>query len=271
MPLVILPGAQHVEEDFELDPEVLAGLWHMEEHHFWHAARNRFIARALAAAGARPPAVVLDVGCGGGAVACALHGLGYHVVGIDTGEPLVRKAFERCPAATFVAGRVEDLSGYGPFDVITCLDVLEHLNDPLSLLSAALKHARPGALVVATVPALMELYSVVDELSGHKKRYEAGELGALFERAGLVGIEERGIFRAILPFMRLHRKQTYDAAPRDRESRRRVLLADAHVPAFPVNVALKALCSAEARFAWRAARGRRAPSILATARVKEAA
>src|SRR5689334_17673224 len=133
--LVVLPGVTHERSDFDLDPEVLAGLWRMEERHFWHAARNRWIERALERYGAPPPARILEVGCGSGAVACALARRGYSVVGVDTAEVLVRKADRRCPSVTFVAGRVEQLAAeLGPFDVVGFFDVLEHLDDPDRLL-----------------------------------------------------------------------------------------------------------------------------------------
>ncbi len=268
MPLIVLSAAEHHDADFELDPTLMASLWRMEEGHFWHAARNRWIAHALMAHGVTEGARILDVGCGGGSVAVALHRLGYRVTGIDTAEMLVRKAHERCPEATFVVGRVESLPPQPPFDVITLFDVLEHLDDPAGLLRASLAHARPGTLILATVPALRSLFTLIDTLSGHKKRYEPGELADLFGAVGLEDIEERGIFRAVWPLLRIARwraKPPHGAI--DRATRQRILLADTRIPAFPLNGLLGLLCRLELRLGFGASSGRPGPSLLAAGRV----
>jgi SAM-dependent methyltransferase len=264
--LIILPEVEHRAADFELDPEVLPSLWRMEERHFWHAARNRWIVRALSEAGVLPPARILEVGCGSGAVAGALHRSGYAVVGIDTAEVLVRKAHERIPEATFIAGKLEDLAPeHGPFDAIGFFDVLEHLDDPSLLVRQAMRHARPGALVVATVPAIKALYSIVDELAGHKRRYELGELARTFSEAGLTAIAEYGMFRALRPFVGARRSK--GPAPTDVASRRRTMLADVRVPPAPLNALLRWACSWEARLGFQGAKDRIGPSLLVTGRV----
>jgi 2-polyprenyl-3-methyl-5-hydroxy-6-metoxy-1,4-benzoquinol methylase len=264
--LVIHPDVLHDSADFDLDPEVLEALWRMEEKHFWHAARNRWIVLALERHGAPPPARVLEVGCGGGAVASALVARGYSVVGVDTAEVLVRKAHERLPSATFVAGSVERLDpALGPFDVIGFFDVLEHLDDPSSLLARALAHARPGALVIASVPALSTLYSAIDALSGHKRRYELGELEQTFTELGLVGVTAHGIFRWLLPLLRLRRAET--RVPPDLAAQRRLLLADMRTPPFLLNEALRLGCVLEAELGFTASRSKPAPSLLVVGRV----
>lgn len=264
--LLIQPGARHVDADFGLDPGVLDALGRMEERHFWHAARNRWIARALAHHGAPPPSRLLDVGCGAGAVAGSLTSRGYAVVGVDTAEVLVRRAHARVPAATFVAGSVDRLDpALGPFDVLGFFDVFEHLDDPASLLRQALRHARRGALVVASVPALRALHSAIDTLSGHKRRYELGELERTYAEAGLVGVEAHGIFRAMRPLMRLRRAET--RVPADVATQRRLLRDDMRVPPFPLNQALRAACALEERLAFGVSTGKPGPSLLVVGRV----
>ena len=193
----------------------------------------------------------------------ALHRLGYRVTGIDTAEMLVRKAHERCPDARFVVGDVAALpEAEGPFDAITFFDVLEHLDEPAALLESALRLARPGARVLATVPALRSLHTVIDDLSGHKKRFEPGELSALFASVGIESIEERGMFRAIWPLLKLSRARARTPASALID-RRKTLLADSRVPPRIVNETLELLCRVELALAWNHAKDRRAPSILA--------
>lgn len=269
MPIVITP-TEHRGDDFDLDPEVVAGLWRMEESHFWHAARNRWIADMSAAAGVAPGATFLEIGCGSGAVASFLHGAGYAVTGTDTAEPLVRKAHDRCPAASFF---VADLAGHrlvpGTFDAIGFFDVLEHVDDPLGLIHAALAYAAPGTVVLATVPAQRRLHTVVDDLTGHKARYEQGELAALFVAAGLTQVEERGIFRLTTPMARLQRarlRRRY-RGPLSVQQQRAVMLEAMVVPPAPVNRALALLCGVERRLGFGAARDKVGASLIASGRV----
>ncbi|HVJ17742.1 MAG TPA: class I SAM-dependent methyltransferase, partial [Polyangiaceae bacterium] len=256
MTLICLPDAVHRDEDYSLDPEVVESLWHMEERHFWHRARNGWILDALAEFGAPPPCPVLEVGCGSGAVATALQGAGYQVTGVDTAEHLARKADERCPRATFIVGDVALLPEQhrGPFQVIGFFDVLEHLSAPEQLLRAAIKFAAPGALLVATVPALRSLYSVVDELSGHKLRYEQGELAKLFESVGASDVVEHGIFSATLPFQRLARARK-EADTTNPATRRSIMCQALRVPPQPVNAALGLVARVERWTGLRSARG----------------
>ena len=207
MPLTILPDTQHQEDDFSLDPRVVQALWTMEENHFWHQARNRWIVSHLRDRAVPSGSRILEVGCGSGWVAGHLQRCGYRVTGIDTALVLVQKAAHRFPDVQFVAGQLENLAVVdpGPFDVIAFFDVLEHLDSPLGLLKTAVGFARPGALVAATVPAIASLFSVVDTLSGHKRRYDSGELLALLQAAKLHSVQERGIFRWLLPLMRRRR------------------------------------------------------------------
>jgi 2-polyprenyl-3-methyl-5-hydroxy-6-metoxy-1,4-benzoquinol methylase len=101
----------------------------------------------------RPLGSVLDVGCGAGATA---HGLRAAGAGRLTGVELVPTA-----AATarehfdeVVNGAIEETLPrlQGPFDTILCLDILEHLVDPGSVLSALRGLSAPGGQLKVSVP-----------------------------------------------------------------------------------------------------------------------
>ena len=263
--LIANPNVEHRTADYDLDPETLQGLWRMEERHFWFDVRNRWIERALAYYGSRPAGRFLDVGCGSGWVAGALRRCGYSVVGVDTATVLVEKAHQRFPEVDFVAGRIDQLPpGLGPFDAVGFFDVLEHLDDPLSLMRSALERAAPGALVVATVPALRSMFSVVDELAGHKRRYDPGDLKATFIQAGLGEVAEHGIFRVLVPLLRARRGA--GVAPSDPTERRRIMLDDLRIPPFPLNGLLRLLCGLEARLGFSRSRDKAGATLLAVGR-----
>jgi len=274
MSIVVQADLRHRAEDFDLDPEIIRGLWTMEDRHFWHAARNRWILRALRAGGVQPPAAILEVGCGSGATARCMHLGGYRLTGIDTAEPLIRKAHERAPDATFIAGEVERLPATaGPFDALCFFDVLEHLDDPVSLLRQSLRLARPGALVLATVPGLRALHSVIDDISGHKKRFEPGELARLLSAAGLVDVDERGIFRLIMLALKRFRSKSASrngqraASALTLDEKRALMIDNFRIPWRPANLALNLVCALEEKLGYRLARNRPGASFLASGRV----
>lgn len=93
---------------------------------------------------------VLDVGCGGGLVSEALAAMGGIVTGIDMAEaPLAVAKLHLKESGQVVNYRqisTEQLANESPehFDVVTCLEMLEHVPDPSSVVTACAKLVKPG-------------------------------------------------------------------------------------------------------------------------------
>lgn len=263
MPLFKLDKTRHRENDFSLDPTVLSALWAMEDRHFWHRARNMWILKALRSGGLRPGDGFLEVGCGSGAVAGYLHGHGFRVTGVDTAEPLVEQGARRFPDVTFVHGELERMPPAlrGPYSGAGLFDVLEHLEEPLQLLRTTISFCRPGALIAVTVPAQQALFSRIDEISGHKRRYEPAGLRDLLEDAGLEKLEIRGIFRWMRPLLAYQRRRPQGTTPE-----RDLMLRNLRVPPWLANVGMAAACRLELGF-WDFSNDSTGASLLATGRV----
>jgi 2-polyprenyl-3-methyl-5-hydroxy-6-metoxy-1,4-benzoquinol methylase len=101
----------------------------------------------------RPLGRVLDVGCGAGGTSGGLRAAGAEaVVGIEIDARAAaeaRKALDRVVEAPVERALDEDL---GTFDTVLCLDVLEHLVDPLGVLERLRAISNPGAFLFVSVP-----------------------------------------------------------------------------------------------------------------------
>jgi 2-polyprenyl-3-methyl-5-hydroxy-6-metoxy-1,4-benzoquinol methylase len=234
--------------DFDISDEAdVRALLSAEESHFWHRSRNRIIVSRLTALGVRPGARVLELGCGAGCVAAELARAGYRVTGIDGHESLLCVARSRATSATFLChdlrqgtSHIETLDT--AFDVVGLFDVIEHLQDPARALGDALERLVSGGLLVGTVPAMMALWSGIDERSGHKTRYGRQSLRALLESvSGAEIVQVAPFFRVLVPLLWVQRKwvgRRGDAASS---------VENLSVPPRPLNRALYEFCMLEER------------------------
>lgn len=183
------------------------------EYHWWSRARCEIVRRAVTTL---PPATVLEIGCGPGIVVTYLRDHGLDCWGCELGSPEVREA-----ARNFVWSNADALELDPEFrrkvGIILLLDVLEHLQNPVSFLSALFR-AYPGLEgVIVTVPARMELWTTWDDRYGHHLRYDRQGLAELYERAGIDITRLRYFFQGVYPALflasRMNSRGTSITAP----------------------------------------------------------
>ena len=156
---------------------------------------------------APPRARILDIGSGQGDLAALLSSEipDTEIVGLELSASGVKFAAAKVPTADFVQvdllardARVERYSHWATH--VTCSEVLEHVDDPIRLLSAGLRHAAPGARVVVTVPGGPR--TAFDKYIGHRRHYGRKALRQLLEDSGL---EVERCDAAGFPFFNLYR------------------------------------------------------------------
>ncbi|WP_223250099.1 bifunctional 2-polyprenyl-6-hydroxyphenol methylase/3-demethylubiquinol 3-O-methyltransferase UbiG [Marilutibacter maris] len=114
--------------------------------HALNPARLGYVAERASLAGAQ----ALDVGCGGGLLSEALAGEGAEVTAIDLAPELVKVArlhrLETGLSVDYRLQSVEALAAEMParFDVITCMEMLEHVPDPAAIVNACATLLKPG-------------------------------------------------------------------------------------------------------------------------------
>ena len=131
--------------------EQLASRWWDPESEFKplhqiNPLRLEYIDRVAGLAGKR----ALDVGCGGGILAESMAAKGAKVTGLDMGEAPLKVAelhlLESGLEVNYMRIPVEKLAEKQPatFDVVTCMEMLEHVPDPSSVIHACAKLVKPG-------------------------------------------------------------------------------------------------------------------------------
>jgi len=159
-------------------------MYKLESFYWWFVARRRLLESLIEEISHeynRPR--ILDVGCGTGINFSVLAKYG-DTFSSDASEEalsfskgrgidgLVRSQGESLPFAS------------STFNIVTALDVLEHVDDDLKALDELLRVTKDGGVLVITVPAYGFLWSEHDEALHHRRRYAASELRNKLTNAG---------------------------------------------------------------------------------------
>jgi SAM-dependent methyltransferase len=162
-------------------------MYEIEGHHWWFAGRRRILSTFLKEIIApmkndRPR--ILDVGCGTGANLELLSKFG-EAEGVDVSIDALEFCKQR-GLSSVRKGEAEKLPyADDSFDLVTALDVVEHLDDDVAGLKEMQRVLRPGGHALLFVPAFMFLWGVQDDISHHRRRYTSRQLRSAVTAAGL--------------------------------------------------------------------------------------
>lgn len=183
-------------------------LWDVESKNFWFISRNKLILYFLKKFVGDEQKNFLEIGCGTGFV---LSGIAsefpeFQLAASDAFVEGLSFASQRVPRASFLQMDARNIPFYDEFDVVGAFDVLEHIDDDVSVISEVRNALRAGGYFVATVPQHMWLWSRQDELACHVRRYSPGELEKKLEAAGFCIKESVSFVGLLLPLMWISRK-----------------------------------------------------------------
>jgi SAM-dependent methyltransferase len=157
----------------------------LEDTHWWFLGRRKILERVILRLELPRECRILDCGCGTGGNLCLLASFG-RVTGVEADYDAVCIARSRNICEIF-EGWLPDGINFFPiesFDLVTLLDVLEHVDDDEAALKSVRSVLAPGGFLIVTVPAFKFLWSEHDEEHHHKRRYRGSELEHVILRAG---------------------------------------------------------------------------------------
>ncbi|MGQ9898116.1 MAG: methyltransferase domain-containing protein [Acidobacteriota bacterium] len=163
-------------------------MFHLETTYWWFVGRRALVRDWVAAALRHQPVAaserwLLDAGCGTGANADMLRAFG-RVIGTDISPQALHWSRQR-GLAHLACCRVEKLCfADDTFDIVTALDMLEHVEDDMAALAELHRVCKPGSAVIITVPAYGFLWSPHDEVLHHRRRYAPRELRDKLQATG---------------------------------------------------------------------------------------
>ena len=155
----------------------------LDEHHWWYRGRRTIVRSEIDRIELPAGAHLLDAGCGSGRELQDLAAYG-SVYGVELDPDAAAYAASRGLGEVRV-GKVEELPwDAAMFDLITCLDVLEHLPEDHRALLELRRVSKPGGWLLATVPAYPALWSLHDRANHHFRRYSRRTLREAVVGAG---------------------------------------------------------------------------------------
>ncbi len=181
--------------------DLIDEMYQLEETYWWHVAKRRLVIALLKSylESSSGKLSFLDLGCGTGMMLNDLSRYG-KVVGVDVSTRSLSYCLKRGFPSVLVANLAKSFpSQENQFDVVTMLDVLEHLENDDFVLGEVFRSIKSGGYFVLTVPAYQSLWTYWDEALGHKRRYRKGELAEKLTKAGFIVSRSSYFYSYLLP------------------------------------------------------------------------
>jgi SAM-dependent methyltransferase len=206
-PEVALGEDDYPTSGFDVTAEV-------EARSFWCRTRNRILRRVFDRFVDRDRSIdVLEIGCGIGGVLRELrHVPNVRLTGSEIYLAGLRYAHTALPDINFIQLDATKMPFREEFDVVGAFDVLEHIKDDEHAIRGVHQALKPAGLFVVTVPQYPWMWSRLDEIVRHKRRYSRSDLVDKLEGAGFVVMYVTSFVTTLFPLMLLARLRSRQRA-----------------------------------------------------------
>lgn len=198
-------GTPHGELFADHNAELLA---QSDRDHWWFRSKAALVSTALRQVAPRDRAAgwLVDLGAGSGGVTAMLGWDPERTLIVEGNRDLVAHARQRHGLAAIV-GAINDIPvREGRADVVCLVDVIEHVDDPVSALREARRILAPSGNLIVNVPAHRWLWSQADEVLGHRRRYTRTMLRLELVQAGFRPVTLTHVFSWLVPPVTLKRR-----------------------------------------------------------------
>jgi SAM-dependent methyltransferase len=174
----------HVEHNHSrMSEKLLDTFFKVETSHWWWVGRKGIITSILKTDPNRRKIKILDAGCGTGS-----NIIFFNQYGKTYGADISPVATKFCRMRGIKNVTTSDVSKLpykdSSFDLVSCMDVLEHIENEDKAIREIFRVLKPGGEVLLTVPALPFIFSKHDKAQGHFRRYNIKHLKNILTSAG---------------------------------------------------------------------------------------
>ncbi len=189
-----------------MDESEILVLDSLESKHFWYQARKFQLTKWFEGRNAKP-LDVLDLGSATGGNTLHISNFGHQVSSLEFSDLGV--AIQKLKGIPVIQGDGRHLPfGDESFDIVICLDVLEHIWEDDQVVSEIHRVLRKGGKFLISVPEDPNLWSHHDTAVNHVRRYSKNSLILLIENSGLEATRVWSTLFLLRPLIKLVRKKS---------------------------------------------------------------
>jgi len=176
-----------------------------EKKYWWFLGRQKIIVSVLEKEiGPNSNCKILDIGCGTGGTTLSLNQFG-STYGIDSSFSALKYCNQRGLEKVVKSSSYELPFSSNSFDLVTILDVLEHIKNDLKVLKEVKRVLKKDGTILITVPAYQFLWSEHDLAVSHYRRYNSKTLSSIINQSGFKVVRISYFVSFLFPLLAVYR------------------------------------------------------------------